>query len=337
MKETPHLDVATAHSSLRPLHAALILCLLYVVATTGYIAYADNVAAWTADTERERAAMEWIQGAVFVTVTGGLLFALTFHLFRRVVSQHRQMLQQQKTLLAAESQAQAGILAASAAHDMKNMLTVVRGYTDLYLDPGDRPDDSDEAMAGAALREAVDDLCALSRRLTDLGRSGAPGEVRSCDLAETVRHAVDSVHGHPKLDGCRVSVAAPESLPFTGNEQLVTRMLVNLILNAGDATEQKGHIQVRLAEGEDVARIEVHDDGPGLPEEARERIFDPFFTTKEDGTGLGLLSAQVCAQQHNGAITTARSDLGGACFRVILRAVDAGALEQDSRLQVAET
>lgn len=312
--KAPAPQSVAARAPFRPLHLALLVCLVYVVLSTGYILFSGNLAQWAASTKQDLARIERVKGIVFVAVSGGILFALTFFLFRRIAGQHVQIVRQQETLLASESRAQAGILAATMAHDMNNLLTVIRGYTDLYL----TPDDPEQETGSRALTDAVDDLCALGRRLTELGRSGSPGELCSRDLAETVRNAMDTVQGHPKLRDCRVSLTAPERLPFTGNHQLITRMLVNLILNAGDATEHRGHIQVRLTAADDGARIEVHDDGPGISDELHERLFDPFYTTKADGTGLGLLSAQVCAQQHDGQITTAHSELGGACFRVTL-------------------
>jgi len=69
---------------------------------------------------------------------------------------------------------------------------------------------------------------------------------------------------------------------------------------------------------EDEAIVEVHDDGPGVPLAQRSKIFAPFHTTKEVGSGLGLVSVKVCAEQHGGRVVVSESDLGGACFRVTL-------------------
>jgi nitrogen-specific signal transduction histidine kinase len=72
-----------------------------------------------------------------------------------------------------------------------------------------------------------------------------------------------------------------------------------------------------LAEG-DGARIEVHDDGPGVAPELRDHVFDGFVTTKPEGSGLGLLSMRVAAFEHGGRVALADSDLGGACFQLWL-------------------
>jgi signal transduction histidine kinase len=84
------------------------------------------------------------------------------------------------------------------------------------------------------------------------------------------------------------------------------------------------------------AALEVADDGPGLSQEAREHLFEPFFTTKPNGTGLGLPTSRRFVEAHGGTIDVARSDLGGALFRVRLPLdarpeADAGAIGGEAR------
>jgi signal transduction histidine kinase len=99
------------------------------------------------------------------------------------------------------------------------------------------------------------------------------------------------------------------------------QVLINLITNAVHAVESGGRVVVRAKLLDlSTALIEVGDSGPGIREEDRERIFEPFFTTKPDGkgTGLGLPIVRNIIEQHRGQISVARSDLGGAAFRVTI-------------------
>jgi signal transduction histidine kinase len=105
-------------------------------------------------------------------------------------------------------------------------------------------------------------------------------------------------------------------------ESLLARMIFNLILNAAEATGKGGKIEIRLRRAESMVCLEVHDNGPGIPVDMRQKVFDPFYTSKPNGTGLGLLSVRMCAVEHHGTVTVTDSDLGGACFIVTLPAAE---------------
>jgi signal transduction histidine kinase len=118
-----------------------------------------------------------------------------------------------------------------------------------------------------------------------------------------------------------------EPFPIAIDRQMLRRVVVNLVRNAvesirgarpDDADEaRRGHVVVRAERRGDGVSILVEDDGPGVPEAARDRVFDPYFTTKPDGTGLGLAIVKKIVVEHNGWITVGKSErLGGACFVV---------------------
>jgi signal transduction histidine kinase len=99
------------------------------------------------------------------------------------------------------------------------------------------------------------------------------------------------------------------------------QVLINLITNAVHAVENGGRVVVRAqTDGPTTVLLEVADSGPGISDDDREKIFEPFFTTKPDGkgTGLGLPIVRNIVDHHRGEIFVARSDLGGAAFRVVL-------------------
>ena len=100
-------------------------------------------------------------------------------------------------------------------------------------------------------------------------------------------------------------------------EQL-KQVLLNLTMNAVQATPQGGTILLVAEEKETGLAIDVHDPGPGISSEDLDRIFDPFFTTKEAGTGLGLSVAHQIVTQHGGSLTVCRNSSDGATFRISL-------------------
>src|SRR4030095_1818432 len=131
-----------------------------------------------------------------------------------------------------------------------------------------------------------------------------------------------------------------EAPPALADRSSVAQLLLNLVLNAGDAVRpQRGNVRVCLAPAAlerrtnddtgsaagrrrtDAVELRVEDDGPGIPEADRERIFDPFFTTKDpgEGTGLGLAHALRSAGQSGGRLDLAEQRPGvGAVFVLTL-------------------
>jgi len=99
----------------------------------------------------------------------------------------------------------------------------------------------------------------------------------------------------------------------------ITRVLTNLLINAGQAIDAvgPGRVEVRAARDGDVTRIQIHDTGPGIPAEIRHRVFEALFTTKARGTGLGLALCSRIAEAHGGSVTLEPSETG-ATFLVTI-------------------
>ncbi|MFY0575520.1 sensor histidine kinase [Cystobacter fuscus] len=91
-------------------------------------------------------------------------------------------------------------------------------------------------------------------------------------------------------------------------------MLINLTLNALEATPEEGLVRLSAQREEDMVRLCVDDTGAGVPLELRSRVFEPFFTTKEEGSGLGLSIVHSVVSQHGGSLEVTSSPSGGARF-----------------------
>jgi nitrogen fixation/metabolism regulation signal transduction histidine kinase len=106
------------------------------------------------------------------------------------------------------------------------------------------------------------------------------------------------------------------------DRQMLRRAFINLVRNSGqairDMDRSEGRAKVTLRRAGDYWTIDIDDDGPGIPEEMRERVFDPYVTTKDDGTGLGLAIVKKIVVEHGGVITALASPLGGARMRVTI-------------------
>ncbi len=120
---------------------------------------------------------------------------------------------------------------------------------------------------------------------------------------------------------CRPFELVCKTEPFVvvADEGQIRQLLSNLLLNSAQATDGEGNIEVALERHGDNVLIFVRDDGPGIPDEDRERLFEPLFTTKAKGTGLGLAICRQIVERHGGKIGLDYEGVdGGTVFRIRL-------------------
>lgn len=298
---------------------AAILALAYLLLCYAYIIVSSALAARVAASSVERmAAVEMAKGLAFVVVTGIAFFFFAYRLLRRVEERQDALTRSREALMQAERRALAGVFAASIAHDMNNTLTLVGAEVTELTDPatvGPRRD-----LAADQLDKALRDLAALARRLMSIGKASDTVEFTDANLLSLVLRIVDLARSHVAVRHCRITVAGDSSLVIRLDQRMIGQLMLNLLLNAAEATGGRGKIEVFVKrQADDGACLEVHDNGPGISDEVKARLFEPFATTKAHGTGLGLVSVRAVAQQHGGSVEVDRSALGGALFRIILR------------------
>lgn len=214
----------------------------------------------------------------------------------------------------AEKMAAIGRLAAGVAHELGSPLSTLLGRAEQRLRHAAPGTADHEGLL--AIREAAVRMEQTVRQLMDFGRSNplnrAPLDVK----ALLQRLAEDAAPGDERV---AIEIQCADGLPTVRVDALRTEQAVrNLLSNAVHAA----HSRVRVAATSDARglRIEVGDDGPGVPGADRNKIFDPFYTTKPvgQGTGLGLSVAAAVADDHGGHLTVEDDALGGARFVLLL-------------------
>ncbi len=159
----------------------------------------------------------------------------------------------------------------------------------------------------------------LSRRLQKIGKVNTTIDMIETSISDVIRQTVDFASRHRKLKTCKVSLVEQGSNgTICINPYLIEQMLINLMINAADATDCNGTIMVVVGIDTNNVQIEVHDNGPGIAPELRDTIFKAYYTTKADGTGLGLATVKTCAELHGGTVHIDSSPLGGALFKVVI-------------------
>jgi signal transduction histidine kinase len=211
-----------------------------------------------------------------------------------------------------------GEMAAGMAHEIRNPLGGIHLYASMLAkDCAQMPPSLDlvKKISGGVkrLEGLVSQVLAFSR---DIHANPVP-----TDFAHAVAHAIEMAT--PKLDACHVvwEVEGPAEMPVTVDPLLMEQALLNLVLNAAEAmNERGGTIRVFYSDGREVEarqiRLVVRDSGPGIPAAALDKIFDPFFTTKDTGTGLGLAIVHRIVEAHEGTIIAGNPEGGGAQFEI---------------------
>lgn len=203
-----------------------------------------------------------------------------------------------------------GQMAATVAHEIRNPLGIIKSTAYVLRQRYEQPAQTDELFEFIPaevnrLNRLVNDFLSLTRdRQLNASQS---------DLVKTIEKALTMVRSDEQANGIALNFnRAMPSLPMRYDEEAITQVLLNLLLNAVQAMEGKGVVEVCLQEenekGEQLAHLVVQDNGPGLPADP-EKIFEPFFTTKTRGSGLGLAVCKQLVEKHGGRIA-AESEKG---------------------------
>jgi two-component system sensor histidine kinase HydH len=152
-------------------------------------------------------------------------------------------------------------------------------------------------------------------------RLAGPSEldVEPVDLAKIISHVCDLLRPEAGAREIQISTQIDPALPSIRADPVrLIQALMNLVINAMQAVEQRGKIDVSAHQVEAAILVKVTDSGPGIPSEKLASIFDPYFTTKSEGSGLGLWIAQQIVTAHGGSIQAQNGGQGGAVFAMIL-------------------
>jgi two-component system sensor histidine kinase HydH len=217
-----------------------------------------------------------------------------------------------------ESLATVGELTAGIAHEFRNSLATIQGYSKLF----------DLSALPAVYRPYVEGIRSetesLNQVVTNFLNFARPAQLTLArvSLKAITDRAADEVRADVRAQGGEVEVSG-EFGELEGDEVLLRQAFSNLLRNAveasiGGAQPPRIRIHSELDRALRVSRISVNDNGPGIAPAQRERVFRPFFTTKRSGTGLGLALVQKIIVFHNGRVTIGTSPLGGASLNITL-------------------
>ncbi len=215
-------------------------------------------------------------------------------------------------------------LSSSLAHEIKNPLASIRSSVE-QLGRAKRVNADEKFLTSLVVRE-TDRLSRLLSEFLDFSRVRAT-ECRPLDLHTVAAAAIRLVREHPDCPEDAVIDLAGDPTPMEGDEDLLHRVVSNLVLNAVQATGKGARVVVRTGRPgvhelpggagiESPVSLAVSDNGPGIPENLRARLFEPFVTGRVGGTGLGLAIVQRAVDAHRGLVLVDSPPGQGTTFTV---------------------
>jgi signal transduction histidine kinase len=205
------------------------------------------------------------------------------------------------------------LAAAGLAHETRNPLNIIRGLAQMISRREDAPVEIREKTKGI-----IDETDKVTAQLNEFINYSRPREVRrsTIPLASVVNEVVRALTFDLEEKHVQLEVKG-EMLAIEADEQLLRQALFNLLLNAVQAVNGEGRIEV-FSEKHNASEaiLEVRDNGPGVPLDRRTEVFKPYFTTQKQGTGLGLAVVQQIVLAHGWEIECLANEPKGACFRL---------------------
>ncbi len=232
-------------------------------------------------------------------------------------AQRREIENASAQLAERESLAAIGRATAVIAHELKNPLGILLGAAEVLQKP-----DRKEAVKREALEIIVEEIPRLERTLTEVldfarPRPLALSPVALGPLLEKVRDRA-LYRGGP-LERGAVDIHLPDDIgPVFVDAFQIEKVLLNLLLNAGQAGGQ--HVTVQVVPDDELVAIHIKDDGPGIDDKVRVDLFQPFVTTKQRGSGLGLAVARRAVRAHGGDLWAEAADEGAHFVLTLPRA-----------------
>jgi two-component system sensor kinase FixL len=212
-----------------------------------------------------------------------------------------------------KSLAKLGEMAAVVAHEVKNPIAGIRGALQVITSrmPAEQRD-------RAVLVDIIARLDALNRIVQDMLMFARPRALRHepVSLAALLHDTAALLNGDQAMSS--VSVTVSGTAEIAGDREMLQVVFQNILLNAAQAMEGRGQIDVTITNANGRCCVAIADRGPGMPEDIRAKAFEPFYTTKHRGTGLGLPIARRVVEAHGGRMRIDVPEAGGTTISVEL-------------------
>lgn len=267
-------------------------------------------------------ASEYLEAGVisFVYALMGLLVWLLVNQLRsdqrKLADNLRELERTRERLMVEEKLAVVGRLSSAVAHELRNPVSIIASS----LVTADRPEVGEQQrkeMHAIARSEAA----RLEKLTSDFLSYARPSQPKRnpVALADVLGYIAEVANVQASKRGIRIAVEGEDGLRANVDREQLQRALLNLLLNAIDATPVGGQVVIRSSRpSAQSVELQVENSGDPIPKEVLSRIFEPFYTTKPHGTGLGLAISRNIARVQGGDLIVAQNEPGHVCFTMTI-------------------
>jgi signal transduction histidine kinase len=251
-------------------------------------------------------------------IVGILVWTLVNHLRSKeadLTTSLVQLEQAKERLLIEEKLAAVGRLSSAIAHEIRNPVAMISSALATAFNDGLDSNERQEmfeiaAKEAARLEKLTTDFLVYARPRPPTKQPG--------DVAESIAYVADICRPRATEKAVTIGAEAPDGLRANMDAGQVQQALLNLVINAIEASSSGGVILLRGMRDNGLIRIEIENSTGPIPHEAVDRVFEPFFTTKPSGTGLGLAIARNIARGHGGELVLSRNLADSVQFSITL-------------------
>lgn len=233
---------------------------------------------------------------------------------RERISRQRQE-QTQLQLERSHKLSMVGQMAAGVAHEIKNPLASIKGGVEIICSD-DTPEPERQEFREIVGRE-IKRIDGTVQEFLEFARP-RESHLEEIDLSEVVAAGVRQLENQASSAGITIAQTSSSGVMVLADREKIHQVVLNLLLNAIDASDDGGRVEVSVSANGDTAALAVRDFGHGIDIANTERIFDPFYTSKPKGTGLGLAIVKSIIESHQGAVELVTVEGRGALFCVTL-------------------
>ncbi|WP_050182763.1 ATP-binding protein [Domibacillus robiginosus] len=210
-------------------------------------------------------------------------------------------------------------IAASISHEVRNPLTVTKGFLQMLREP-----DLSDKDKNFYINTALEGLEKAEATITDYLTFAKPSleNIEILDLRKQLISLKNFIEPYASMNNVEIEIHLEENIYIAGEKEKVHQFLINILKNGIEAMPQGGKLKIRLDRFGNDAMVTIEDTGIGMNKEQLERLGSPFFTTKDIGTGLGTMVVYSVVKSMGGRITIDSEPGNGTRFSVILPAAD---------------